>query len=92
MSILAELGVAPRRAMYLGGHTDPRFTMRVYQQVLDAGPRTVEQLETILGCGLDEAFEIYSGRRVSGPKPDSARESRSRQRVGEALRDSPDAL
>jgi hypothetical protein len=45
--------------------------MRVYQHVLDAGPQTVELLEAILGCGLEETFEIYSGRRVSGLKPDS---------------------
>ena len=36
-SLLAEIGVSPRRAMYLLGHTDPKFTMRVYQQVLDLG-------------------------------------------------------
>ena len=58
-SILAEVGVAPRRAMYLLGHTDPRFTMRVYEQVFDAGPQTVAQLETVLGCSLEEAFAIY---------------------------------
>lgn len=39
-----------RRTMYLLGHTDPRFTMRVYEQVFDAGPQTVAQLETVLGC------------------------------------------
>jgi hypothetical protein len=33
----------------LGGHADPRFTMRVYQQLLDAGPQTVELLEAMLG-------------------------------------------
>jgi integrase len=29
-SLLAEVGVSPRRAMYLLGHSDPKFTMRVY--------------------------------------------------------------
>jgi hypothetical protein len=29
--------ISPRRAMYLLGHSDPKFTMRVYQQVLDMG-------------------------------------------------------
>jgi integrase len=29
-SILAEVGVPPRRAMYQLGHTDPTLTMRVY--------------------------------------------------------------
>ena len=44
-SVLAELGVPPRRAMYLLGHTDPTFTMRVYQQVLDMGGAVPVQLE-----------------------------------------------
>jgi hypothetical protein len=30
-SILAELNLPPRRAMYLLGHTDPMLTMRVYE-------------------------------------------------------------
>lgn len=90
--ILAELGVAPRRAMYLGGHTDPRFTMRVYQQVLDAGPQTVELLEAILGCGLEEAFETYSGRRVSGLKPDSGGKHPQQHNSRDALRDGLEAL
>ena len=92
MSILAELGVAPRRAMYLGGHTDPRFTMRVYQQVLDAGPQTVELLEAILGCGLEEAFDTYSGRRVSGLKPDSGGKHPQQHNSHDALRDGLEAL
>ena len=36
-SLLAEVDVRPRRAMYLIGHTDPTLTMRVYQQVMDMG-------------------------------------------------------
>jgi Phage integrase family len=61
-SILAEVGVPPRRAMYLLGHTDPTLTMRVYQQVLDMGGVAVETLEKVLGCSLDEALATYSGR------------------------------
>ena len=61
-SILAEVGVPPRRAMYLLGHTDPTLTMRVYQQVLDMGGAAVEQLEGVLGCTIQEAFVTYSGR------------------------------
>jgi integrase len=61
-SILAEVGVPPRRAMYLLGHTDPTLTMRVYQQVLDMGGAGVETLEKVLGCTLDEALTTYSGR------------------------------
>jgi integrase len=34
-SILADLDLAPRRAMYLIGHADQSLIMRVYQQVLD---------------------------------------------------------
>jgi integrase len=36
-SLCAEIGVQPRRAMYLLGHTNPKFTVAVYQQVLDLG-------------------------------------------------------
>jgi integrase len=61
-SILAECGVAPRRAMYLLGHTNSSFTMRVYQQVLDMGGDTVEQLEDLLGADLDQVCVILSGR------------------------------
>jgi hypothetical protein len=46
--------------------------MRAYEQVFDAASQT-PQLEAILGRSLDEAFAIYSGRQVSGLKPDSAR-------------------
>jgi predicted metal-dependent phosphotriesterase family hydrolase len=61
-SILAEVGVPPRRAMYLLGHTDPTLTMRVYQQVLDMSGMAVETLEKVLGCTLDEALATYSAR------------------------------
>jgi integrase len=61
-SILAEVGVRPRRAIYLLGHTDSTPTMRVYQQVLDMGGAAVETLETALGYTLDEALATYSGR------------------------------
>lgn len=70
-SILAEVGVPPRRAMYLLGHTDPTVMMRVYQQVLDMGGAAVETLERVLGCTLQEALSIYSCREglwtESGP-------------------------
>jgi hypothetical protein len=61
-SILAEVGVPLRRAMYLLGHTDPTLTMRVYQQVLDMGGGAVDTLEQVLGCTIQEALAIYSGR------------------------------
>ena len=65
-SILAEVGVAPRRAMYLLGHTDPTLTMRVYQQVLDMGGGGIATLERVLGCTIEEALAIYSGREGLG--------------------------
>lgn len=65
-SILAEVGVPPRRAMYLLGHTDPTLTMRVYQQVLDMGGAAVDTLEKVLGCTLEEALATYSGRAGFG--------------------------
>ena len=61
-SLLAEVGVSPRRAMYLIGHTDPTLTMRVYQQVLDIGSGTLDALERVLGCTLEEACAIWSER------------------------------
>lgn len=61
--------------MDLLGQTDPRFTMRVYEQVFDAGPRTVEQLEGVLGCSLEQALAVYSGRQVRGLNVDSRPET-----------------
>jgi Phage integrase family len=82
-SILAEVGVPPRRAMYLLGHTDPTLTMRVYQQVLDMGGAAVEQLEGVLGCTIQEAFMTYSGREGFGtqltPGPEIATLDRRQQ-------------
>jgi integrase len=63
-SILAEINLPPRRAMYLIGHTDPTLTMRVYQQVIDMGEGGVQTLEKLIGCTLDEAFALLSGRGV----------------------------
>jgi integrase len=68
-SLLAEVGVSPRRAMYLLGHTDPNLTMRVYQHVLDLSGSAQEQLEELLGCTVDEAFWVLSGREF----PDRSR-------------------
>ena len=63
-SILAELNLPPRRAMYLIGHTDPTLTMRVYQQVIDMGEGGLQTLEKLIGCTLEEAFALLSGRGV----------------------------
>jgi hypothetical protein len=55
-SVLAEVGVPPRRAMYLLGDTDPTLPMRVYQQVLDMGGAVVGQLKGVLGCMIQEEY------------------------------------
>ena len=47
--------------------TDPKPTMRVYQQVLDMRGEAGERLEKVLGCSAEEAFETLSGRGVLGP-------------------------
>ena len=78
-SLLAEIGVSPRRAMYLLGHTDPKFTMRVYQQVLDLGGAAPEQLELVLGCTVDEAFWLLSGREPRTPGRLGARAAAARR-------------
>jgi hypothetical protein len=88
-SILAELGVPPRRAMYLLGHTDPTLTMRVYQQVLDMGGAAVETLERVLGCTIQEALAICSGREglwtQSGPDAKTLPGDRSHRRPQSAI-------
>jgi integrase len=76
-SLLAEIGVSPRRAMYLLGHTDPKFTMRVYQQVLDLGGSAPERLELVLGCTVDEAFSLLSGRELRTPSRSGKRSTAS---------------
>jgi hypothetical protein len=63
-SVLAEINLPPRPAMYLLGHADPTLTMPVYQQVIDMGDGGVQVLETVIGCTLDEAFALLSGRGV----------------------------
>lgn len=61
-SLLAEVGISPRRAMYLLGHSEPKFTMRVYQQVLDMGGPAPGVLERVLGSTAEEVFAAWSGR------------------------------
>ena len=58
--------------MYLLGHKDPKFTMAVYQQVLDVSADTERDLEQLLGCTPEDAFrclecgcERSAGRHVS---------------------------
>jgi hypothetical protein len=77
--------------MYLLGHTDPKLTLAVYQQVLDLGRGSVEILEQALGCTLAEARAIFNGERpgvpISGtnPEPDPKKASAAGDtRAGEA--------
>jgi integrase len=60
-SPLAVCDVSPRRAMYLLGHTDPKLTLAVYQQVLDMGRGSVAILEQTLGCTRADARAIFNG-------------------------------
>jgi hypothetical protein len=60
------------------GHADPKFTMRVYQQVLDLGSGP-EQVEPVLGCAADEAFWLLSGREPRPPVQPGARHAGSRR-------------
>ena len=76
-SILAEVNLPPRRAMYLLGHTDPTLTMRVYQQVIDMREGGVQTLEQAVGCTIAEAFTLLSGRRVLAPNRDPSEKNAS---------------
>jgi hypothetical protein len=85
---LAEVGVPPRRGMYLLGRTDPMLTMRVYQQVLDMGGGAVQAFgrvlgSSVLGCSIHEALATNSGRgslRTQwAPGPEIHVEHRSQQ-------------
>jgi hypothetical protein len=67
--------------MYLLGHTDPKLTLAVYQQVLDLGKGSVETLEQALGYALAGARAIFNGEsarpRVSGTNPEPATKNAS---------------
>ena len=64
--------------MYLLGHTDPKLTLSVYQHVLDVGARSIEVLEGILGCSLQEACDVLTGRvLVASSYPERAVHERS---------------
>jgi hypothetical protein len=53
--------------------------MRVYQQVLDLGGAAPEQLELVLGCTVDEAFWLLSGREPRTPGRPAPRAAASRR-------------
>jgi hypothetical protein len=56
-----------RRAMCLLGQTGSRFALRVYQQVLDAAPASLDVLEQLMGCRLDDARQIFESGGVRAP-------------------------
>ena len=86
-SILAEVGVPPRRAMYLLGRTDPTLAMRVCQQMLAMSGAAVGQLEGVLGCTIQEAFVTYSGREGLGTQWAPGPEITSKDRAQQGHRD-----
>jgi hypothetical protein len=65
--------------MYLLGHTDSRFTLRVYQQVLDAAPGSVDVLEQLMGCSREDAREIFESGGVAAPARDRVLRTNSEQ-------------
>jgi len=90
-SILAAANVPPRRAMYLLGHTDAKLTLSVYQQVLDMGAGSTEALEGVLGCSLQEACDVLTGRvLVANSYPDLAAGDRGHREVRPGTSKGPD--
>jgi hypothetical protein len=85
-SILAVCDVPPRRAMYLLGHTDPKLTLAVYQQVLDLGKGAVDLLEQVLGCTLAEARAILNGEAVAAWAPERIRNQARKKPPPQATR------
>jgi hypothetical protein len=51
------------------GHTDAKLTLSVYQHVLDMGAGSIEVLEGVLGCSLQEgaARLCHRARRTRLP-------------------------
>jgi hypothetical protein len=50
--------------MYLLGHTDAELALSVYQQILDLGTGSIEVPEGVLGCSLQKACDLLTGRVV----------------------------
>jgi hypothetical protein len=53
--------------MYLLGHTNPKFTMSVYQQVMDMADGGIEIIEKLLGGSADDLFLTLAGRAPRRP-------------------------
>ena len=61
-SILYVCEVSQRRAIALMGHADYKITAQVYQQELDLSDQSIDALEQVMGCSLEEAYELFRGR------------------------------
>jgi integrase len=61
-SILAVCEISQRRAVTLVGHRDYELTAKVYQQDIDLSDESMDALERVMGCSLDEAYELLGGR------------------------------
>jgi hypothetical protein len=78
------------RRFLRSGHTDAKFTMRVYQQVLDVGSDTGRQLTQLLGASAEDAAIQLSGRALWARWPEkrfrgnAARPPRKRKTRSEA--------
>ncbi|MDO8213902.1 tyrosine-type recombinase/integrase [Conexibacter sp. CPCC 206217] len=49
-SILVACGVDPATVMYLLGHTDPKFTLRVYTHMMNRSPQERARLRALVYC------------------------------------------
>jgi len=71
--LVAELGVPPRRVMYLLGHESPTLTLAIYEQVLDLTDGGLAVLEDLLGAPTEQLVATLTGRtagaKVSGKRP-----------------------
>jgi integrase len=61
-SILAVCEISQRRAVTLVGHRDYELTAKVYQQDIDLSDESMDALERVMGCSLDDAYELLGGR------------------------------
>jgi hypothetical protein len=77
-------GTGRASGVYLLGHTDAKFTMRVYQHVLDVGSDTARQLEQLLGAGPEDAVIHLSGRAHWASIGPGAEKTPPRKRVEES--------
>ena len=74
-TILAICEVTQFRAKYLVGHEDYELTAKVYQQHIEVSDEDLDALERVMGCTIDDAYEIFGG----------ALRRRSRRRVSASI-------